>query len=170
MSVRRLLPHDARALRTLGPDLVWAGAGWGGPTGLATTGLGWGAFRGGLLLSLACPLFLGSRYEDIAVATLPQERGRGLATACVRALCADITARGRIPSWTCSRDNHPSRHLAAKSGFRPVHEYVHYAVGTRPGAPATPSDNRVNLPREEVGSRGARSSAGWTRRPERTPG
>ncbi|WP_367139765.1 MULTISPECIES: GNAT family N-acetyltransferase [Streptomyces] len=81
------------------------------------------------------PLFLGSRYEDIAVATLPQERGRGLATACVRALCADITARGRIPSWTCSRNNQPSRHLAAKSGLRLVHECVHYAVGSADRCP-----------------------------------
>ncbi|MGW2597679.1 GNAT family N-acetyltransferase [Streptomyces klenkii] len=85
--------------------------------------------------SLACPLFPGSRCEDIAVAALPQERGRGLATACVRALCADITARGRIPFWSCSRDNYPGRHLVAKNGVRLVHAYVHYAVGSAARCP-----------------------------------
>ncbi|MFI9202940.1 GNAT family N-acetyltransferase [Streptomyces sp. NPDC053048] len=127
--VRPLVPADAPAVRALGPDLAWIAESWGGPYGLAASGHGWGAFRDGLLLSLACTSFAGSRYEDIAVATLPAARGRGLASACVRALCADITARGRIPSWTCSRDNHPSRRLAAKSGFRLIHTYVHYALG-----------------------------------------
>lgn len=140
--VRPLVPADAPAVRALGPDLAWLADSWGGPAGLAASGHGWGAFRNGCLLSLACTFFAGGRYEDIAVATLPAERGQGLATACVRALCADITARGRIPSWTCSRDNHPSRHLAAKSGFQPIHTYVHYALGaplagTRPPAEAT---------------------------------
>ncbi|MEV6674719.1 GNAT family N-acetyltransferase [Streptomyces sp. NPDC051162] len=128
-TVRRLTPRDTPAVRALGPDLAWLGASWGGPAGLTASGRGWGAFREGRLLSLACVHFSGSRYEDIAVATLPTERGRGLATACVRALCADITARGSAPSWTCSRDNHPSRGLAAKTGFHLIHEYVHYAVG-----------------------------------------
>ncbi|MEH6373590.1 GNAT family N-acetyltransferase [Streptomyces sp. KLMMK] len=129
MTVRRLLPRDAHALRTLGQDMAWISAGWGGPTGLAASGRCWGVFRDGFLLSLACTFFVGSRYEDIAVATLPEERGRGLASACVQVLCADVTARGRIPSWTCSRDNHPSRRLAAKAGFHLVHEFVHFAVG-----------------------------------------
>ncbi|MFC5143475.1 GNAT family N-acetyltransferase [Streptomyces aureoversilis] len=139
---RPLVPADAPAVRAAGPDLAWIAESWGGPAGLAASGHGWGVFRDSCLLSLACTFFAGSRYEDIAVATLPAARGRGLASACVRALCADVTARGRIPSWSCSRDNHPSRHLAVKSGFRLIHTYVHYAlgapvVGTRPLAEAT---------------------------------
>ncbi|CAM5320086.1 GNAT family N-acetyltransferase [Streptomyces abikoensis] len=129
IAVRPLTPADAPAVRALGPDLAWIAESWGGPVGLAASGHGWGAFRDGRLLSLACTYFAGSRYEDIAVATLPAARGRGLASACVRALCADITVRGRTPSWSCSRDNHPSRHLAAKSGFQLIHAYVHYALG-----------------------------------------
>ncbi|MFI9201215.1 GNAT family N-acetyltransferase [Streptomyces sp. NPDC053048] len=128
-TIRPLVPADAPAVRALGPDLAWIAAGWGGPAGLAASGHGWGAFRDRRLVSLACTLFAGSRYEDIAVATLPDERGRGLASACVRALCADIASRGCIPSWSCSRDNHPSRHLAAKCGFQLIHTYVHYALG-----------------------------------------
>ncbi|MFI1798056.1 GNAT family N-acetyltransferase [Streptomyces sp. NPDC020379] len=154
-TVRRLLPRDTQALRTLGPDLAWTSASWGGPAGLAASGRCWGAFREGQLLSLACTFFAGSRYEDIAVATLPGARGRGLASACVEALCADLTTRGRVPSWTCSRDNHASRHLATRTGFRVVHEYVHYAVG----AAVVPPGQRT-LPRglrETGGSAGADS-------------
>ncbi|MFH9419169.1 GNAT family N-acetyltransferase [Streptomyces sp. NPDC017529] len=80
-------------------------------------------------------LLAGSRYEGIAVVTEPAACGHGLASACVRALCADITARGRTPSWACSRDNHPSRYLAAKSGFHLIFEYVHHLAG----APVTTS-------------------------------
>ncbi|MEV5240397.1 GNAT family N-acetyltransferase [Streptomyces cinnamoneus] len=140
--VRPLTPADAPAVRALGPDLAWITASWGGPAGLAASGHGWGAFRDERLLSLGCTLFAGSRYEDVAVATLPAERGRGLASACVRALCADITARGRIPSWSCSRDNHPSRHLAGKSGFRLVHAYVHYALGAPIAGSRPPAEVR----------------------------
>ncbi|MHA7961469.1 GNAT family N-acetyltransferase [Streptomyces sp. L500] len=137
--VRPLTPADTPEVRALGPDLAWTATSWGGPPGLAASGHGWGAFRDRRLLSLACTLFAGSRYEDIAVATLPAERGRRLASACVRALCADITARGRVPSWSCSRDNHPSRHLAAKSGFRLIHTYVHYALGAPAAATRLPA-------------------------------
>ncbi|MEU1819342.1 GNAT family N-acetyltransferase [Streptomyces roseifaciens] len=129
ITVRRLTGADAAAVRGLGPDLSWIAGTWAGAHGLAASSYSWGAFRDGRLLSLACTYFRGSLYEDIAVATRPEERGRGLATACVRRLCADITTRGTLPTWTCSRHNEPSRRLAATLGFRLHREYVHYAVG-----------------------------------------
>ncbi|KNB53265.1 hypothetical protein AC230_06755 [Streptomyces caatingaensis] len=131
--IRRLTTTDAPAVRDLGAGLAWITESWGGPAGVAAPGRAWGAFRGDRLLSLACVHFTGSRYEDLAAATRPAERGRGLATACVTALCTDVAARGRLPSWTCSRDNHPSRRLAAAAGFRPERRYVHYAVGAAVG-------------------------------------
>ncbi|MFH8348993.1 GNAT family N-acetyltransferase [Streptomyces sp. NPDC018045] len=139
VTVRRLTPADTPAVVGLGPAMAWISTSWGGPAGLAASGRCWGAVRNSRLLALAAPLFTGSRYEDIAVTTVPAERGRGLAHACVRALCAQITADGRTPSWTCSRDHHPSRRLAAKCGFRPVHHYVHYAVAASEAArPSSP--------------------------------
>ncbi|WP_414168347.1 GNAT family N-acetyltransferase [Streptoverticillium reticulum] len=143
--IRRLTAADAKAVRALGPDLAWIAESWGGPHALAVSGHCRGAFRNGRLLSLACTYFLGSRYEDIAVATAPEARGRGLARACVHALCADVASRGRTASWTCSRDNHPSRALAAATGFRLVREYVHYAAG-RAVAPATCGTVRSTAP------------------------
>jgi RimJ/RimL family protein N-acetyltransferase len=127
-SVRRLTPHDAGAVDQFG-SLRWVAKTWDGPTGLAGGGHAWGAFEGGRLVSVACSFFVGVRYEEIGVVTLPAYRGRGLSTSCVRALCADITARGRIPSWTTSTDNLASRRVAEKVGLRYVGDDVLYAIG-----------------------------------------
>ncbi|MEU4615592.1 GNAT family N-acetyltransferase [Streptomyces umbrinus] len=78
---------------------------------------------------MACTYFRGTRYEDIAVFTTPDQRRHRLALACVTALTADITARGHTPSWNCSTLNRASRLLAWTAGFRLVREYVHHTVG-----------------------------------------
>ncbi|MGW2582258.1 GNAT family N-acetyltransferase [Streptomyces virginiae] len=129
ITVRRLAPKDAPAIVALGPGAAWIHKTWGGPEQLASSGLCWGAFHRGRALSLACTYFLGSQYEDVAALADPGHRRQRLALACVTALCEDIAVRGRIPSWTCSRDNRPSRLLAWSAGFRLTREYVHYATG-----------------------------------------
>ncbi|MGE7389039.1 GNAT family N-acetyltransferase [Streptomyces sp. NPDC004126] len=129
VTVRRLTPRDASALVALGPGAAWIHKTWGGPERLAASGLAWGAFHRGRALSLACTYFLGTGHEDVAALADPGHRRQHLALACVTALCADIAARGRTPSWTCSRDNRPSRLLAWSAGFRLTREYVHYATG-----------------------------------------
>ncbi|MCX5380831.1 GNAT family N-acetyltransferase [Streptomyces sp. NBC_00091] len=139
-SVRRLTIEDAPALAALGPGAGWIHSTWGGPHGLAGSGAAWGAFRRGQLLAVACTYLLGSRYEDVAVLAAPGHRRQHLALACVTALCEDIAARGRTPSWSCSRDNRPSRLLAWRAGFRLHREYVHYATG---GVRLEDSDGRA---------------------------
>ncbi|MFJ6633543.1 GNAT family N-acetyltransferase [Streptomyces sp. NPDC091376] len=128
VTIRRLTPADTQALAALGPELAWIHGSWGGPSGLAASGLGWAAFRKDRILAVACTYFLGSAYEDIACGTVPGHRRSHLSLACVIALCADVRARGRTASWTCSRDNRPSRLLAWTAGFRLVQEHVHYAA------------------------------------------
>ncbi|MGW2860220.1 GNAT family N-acetyltransferase [Streptomyces sp. NPDC001205] len=140
VTVRRLVDSDATALVALGTDSAWIHASWGGPSRLAKSGHAWGAFHRGRLLAVACTYFLGSRFEDLAVVTVPEHRREQLALSCVVALCADVEARGRTASWTCSRYNRPSRLLAWTAGFRLEHEYVHYATGT-------PASNRVSADR-----------------------
>ncbi|WEB44509.1 GNAT family N-acetyltransferase [Streptomyces yunnanensis] len=129
VKVRRLHPQDAEAVRALGAEAAWIHASWGGPAGLAASGHGWAAFQEGRVVAVACTYFRGTRYEDVACVTLPEHRRQRLALACVTALCRDIAARGHIPSWTCSRDNRPSRLLAWTAGFRLADEYVHHATG-----------------------------------------
>ncbi|AWZ03427.1 MULTISPECIES: GNAT family N-acetyltransferase [unclassified Streptomyces] len=129
ITVRRLTPKDAPALVALGPEAAWIHKTWGSPEQLAASGLAWGAFHRSQVLSLACTYFLGGQYEDVAALADPGHRRQHLALACVTALCQDVAARGRTPSWTCSRDNRPSRLLAWSAGFRLTREYVHYATG-----------------------------------------
>ncbi|KOV60319.1 acetyltransferase [Streptomyces sp. MMG1121] len=131
VTVRRLEPSDADAVRALGPDASWLSASWGGPRGLAGCGHAWAAVtRSGRVLAVACTYFRGTEYEDVAVYTVPDRRRHHLALACVTALCRDITARGHRPGWNCSLHNRASRLLAWHAGFRLVREYVHYAAGS----------------------------------------
>ncbi|MFD7534719.1 GNAT family N-acetyltransferase [Streptomyces sp. NPDC059819] len=122
--MRRLDATASEGLTSLGADSAWIHASWGGAAGLARSRCAWGAFRKGRLLAVACTYFLGSRYEDLAVVTVPDHRRQQLALSCVVALYAEVEARGRETSWTCSRHNRASRLLARSAGFRLEQEYV----------------------------------------------
>jgi hypothetical protein len=129
VTVRPLGPDDTTAVVGLDPSLQWIAATWDGPAGLASSGYAWGAFVLGRLVSVACTFFRGSRYEDLGVVTAPNLQRRNLSTLCTRALCADVLARGRRPSWSTSTDNAASQRVAEKAGFRWVRDDVLYAIG-----------------------------------------
>lgn len=134
--IRRLGPADAYVLWGLTPTSSWISRTWGGPPGLAASGMAWGAFLSGRLVALACSFFVGDQYEDIGVVTEPGFRGRGLSLACTAALCADISARKRTPSWSTSPDNLASIRVAEKAGFRYQRADQLYAVGIAIPQPA----------------------------------
>jgi RimJ/RimL family protein N-acetyltransferase len=136
MTVRRIVPADARDLERLSQDTRWISATWGGPRGLAASGRAWGAFGGNRLVSVACPFLVGDRYEDIGVATEAAFRGRGLVVACAAKVCVDIQAQGHIPTWTTSPDNTASLRVAQKLGFVEVRRDVLYAAGVAIPEPA----------------------------------
>ncbi|MFB6633878.1 GNAT family N-acetyltransferase [Streptomyces sp. NPDC056362] len=129
VTVRGITPEDAPALAALDPAMAWIHGSWGGPGALAASGLGRIATRRGRVLAVACSRFVGSRYEDVACATAPDERRRHLALACVTGLTSDITARGHRASWSCSRDDREGRLLAWTAGFRLTREYVQHVAG-----------------------------------------
>ncbi|MFG3026051.1 GNAT family N-acetyltransferase [Streptomyces sp. NPDC048254] len=81
-------------------------------------------------MAVARTYFRGTRYEDLGVHTVPERRRHHLALACVTSLCADITARGHVPTWNCPVHDRAARLLARTAGFRLVREYVQYAVGS----------------------------------------
>ncbi|MCB5908874.1 GNAT family N-acetyltransferase [Streptomyces pinistramenti] len=164
VTVRRLTADDAPALAGLPPDTSWIHASWGGPAGLAASGHGWAAVHKDRILAVACTYFRGSRYEDIACVTVREHRRQRLALACVTALCADVAARGRTPSWTCSRDNRPSRLLAWTAGFRLEREYLHYFTGRPAHQASGPSEpERDHCPRVHVASTPPGPSVSTTR-------
>jgi RimJ/RimL family protein N-acetyltransferase len=115
--VRRLDGGDADSLAALGQETAWIANTWGGPAGLAASGVGWGAFSGPRLVAVACPFFVGEAFEDLGVVTEPAFRGLGLSTACAGEVARDVRRRGRIPTWTTSPDNTASLRVAAKLGF-----------------------------------------------------
>lgn len=78
---------------------------------------------------MACTYHLGSAYEDVACITAPDHLRQQLGLVCATALCANIAARGRTASWSCSRGDCPSRLPAWTAGFRLERAYVHHAVG-----------------------------------------
>jgi GNAT superfamily N-acetyltransferase len=115
--VRRLGAGDGGSLAALSEETAWIANTWGGPAGLAASGMGWGAFAGLRLVAVACPFFVGAAYEDLGVATEPAFRGLGLSTACAGEVGRDVRRRGRIPTWTTSPDNTASLRVAAKLGY-----------------------------------------------------
>lgn len=127
-AVRRLGPDDTAALERLDTSISWIWKSWGGPAGLAASETAWAAIEDGRIVSVACPFFIGARYEDIGVVTDPRYRRRGFSTSCAAAVVRDIRARGRRPTWTTSPDNAGSLAVATKLGFRRVRDDVLYAV------------------------------------------
>jgi GNAT superfamily N-acetyltransferase len=134
--VRRLTAADAYHVWGLSPEIGWLARTWGGPAGLAASGCAWGAFAEGRLAALACTCFVGDRFEDLGVATEPSYRGLGLSAACSAALCEDIRARGRTPSWTTSPDNRASIRVAEKLGFASRRRSTLYVCGIDVPPPA----------------------------------
>jgi RimJ/RimL family protein N-acetyltransferase len=137
--VRRLGAADAHHVWALMPLSSWISGCWSGPSGLAASEMAYGAFVDGRLVSVACPFFVAERFEDIGVVTEPGYRGRGLSPACAAAVCADVRARGRLPSWTTSPDNGQSLRVAEKLGFVEHHRDVLWVFGRQaPKPPALP--------------------------------
>ena len=100
------------------------------PCGLSPTALrhwiwrGWrffGAVESGRLLCHALAAYPLAQSDEIAaVFTAPEARGRGLATAVVAAIRADIHGRGRFARYLVRRNNHASVRIANRLGMQLV--------------------------------------------------
>jgi len=80
--------------------------------------LAFGSFEDSRLVCAASMIpWRGTRLADLGVITLPQYRGRGLATRTVRALSARALSQGYEPQYRCQLDNEASVALASAAGF-----------------------------------------------------
>lgn len=59
-------------------------------------------------------------FWQVGIDVLPEYRGRGLGKMLVRALCAAIEARGKMPFYGTSLSNLHSQNIALESGFYPA--------------------------------------------------
>ena len=128
VQIRLLDVHDADSLSRFAGPSTWLWKSWGTARDLAGSGYARGAFNGRDLRSVASTFFVGDVFEDLAVLTAPGFRRRGLSTECALALCADMHARGRVPSWTTSPENSASCRTAERCGFRLSRHDVLYVV------------------------------------------
>lgn len=62
----------------------------------------------------------GKELWQIGIDVLPEYRGRGLGTALVRNLAAEIERRGKLPFYYASLSNLHSQNIAVACGFRPA--------------------------------------------------
>lgn len=74
-----------------------------------STIVGWGG-------SLAA----GELFADVGVHVAPEQRRRGLATACASRVCRALQAEGLVPVWSTSSENAASLAVANKLGFEEV--------------------------------------------------
>jgi GNAT superfamily N-acetyltransferase len=115
----RLQAFDAELTGQLGADLephalqVFAGA-----QAFLAHGLGFGAVHEGQLACAATSYTRSSRSVEVAIATRPAFRGRGLAAATAARLLRQCLEEGLAPRWTAS--NPVSQRLAERLGYRPA--------------------------------------------------
>jgi GNAT superfamily N-acetyltransferase len=66
------------------------------------------------------PFVYADQFADIAIATRPDTRGRGLGRIAVTALCDEIGSTDLVPLYRCDTRNQGSVRLSASLGFVPV--------------------------------------------------
>jgi GNAT superfamily N-acetyltransferase len=89
-----------------------------GPADFVANGLGFGAVRDGRLACAATSYTMSSRRAEVAIATRPEFRGRGLAAAAAAALMGRCLDVGLVPAWSAS--NPVSQRLAVRLGYEPA--------------------------------------------------
>jgi predicted GNAT family acetyltransferase len=70
-------------------------------------------------------VFAGGNQRELGVATVMDQRGKGLATLVTAACLEHCQANGFQPNWHCLDENTASWLIAEKIGF---YDAVHYEV------------------------------------------
>lgn len=67
-----------------------------------------GAVAEGRLVAIAYTSARSRKHADIAVNTLEEWRGLGLATAAASLVAREVQERRQMPIWSCGEDNYAS--------------------------------------------------------------
>ena len=100
---------------------------YGSAANFVTRGAGFAVVREGQVVSWCRSNCAASGRIELGVATMPEHRQRGLATAAAAATVGECFARGwSAVSWQCDGDNIASWKTAEKLGFQKAAEYCYY--------------------------------------------
>jgi len=117
-ATRLLTPEDLELVEAAPAEI--RGSGWGSALEMLEEGVAAGAVVAGRLVSLAFTSARSSEHADVAVNTLEEWRGRGLATASASVVAQRLQEAGQTPVWSTGEDNLGSLRVARKLGFAPV--------------------------------------------------
>jgi RimJ/RimL family protein N-acetyltransferase len=113
-----LAPMDATVMEKWRPGLdPWVIRIWGGPEEFAANAFGYAVMAEGKIASFCTACAIGGGEAEVEVGTVPELRGRSLATVAARAFIAGCLDRGLRPAWSCGSRNAASAALARKLGF-----------------------------------------------------
>lgn len=118
VKIRKVHRNHAAALERIGQSWLWKY--WSNAEDFCQTGTAYVAQVDGEAVSMASVFTESDHYADLAVATHPAFRGKGLATAAAHALCKEILAEGRLPVWNTSPENPSSCAIPRRLGFREI--------------------------------------------------
>jgi len=120
---RWLEPADAPALESIGEKWLWKYT--GSPESLIRSYPAAGTFVADKLTSVCLVFIRSQKYDNLAVATHPLFRGRGMASLASAFLTAETLKAGKTPVWISLADNLPSINIVRKMG------YMEYDLKTR---------------------------------------
>lgn len=104
---------------------------WPSTDRFLTHGFGSVAVRDREIVCFCTSEYVGPAQCGIGIATVPDARNRGIATAVAAEFIAEARRRGLAPCWECRADNLSSAHVAEKLGFA-VRESEPYWIVTEP--------------------------------------
>jgi RimJ/RimL family protein N-acetyltransferase len=101
---------------------------WGGPESFAASVFGMAVMTEGRIVSFCTACAIGGGEAEAEVGTVPELRGRGLATRAARAFIAQCREHGLRPAWNCVAGNAASAALARRLGFVELEELPGYLL------------------------------------------
>lgn len=116
--IRKVGLSDAPALEQIGQSWVWNY--WEDAEDFCRTATAYVAVVETIAISVVSIFVEYENHADLAVATHPSFRRKGLATAAAHALCAELVAQGKVPVWSTSPDNIASSTIPRKLGFTEI--------------------------------------------------
>ena len=119
---------DRRDVRHMDQVAGWVDSFWETHADFARDSFGFCLLRGDAVVSWCLGVFVSGRQVELGVATVPEVRGQGCATAVAARCVAFCAAHDRTPHWHCWEDNVASWRIAETIGFVRPTPYTVYHV------------------------------------------